>query len=123
MDFSTSVVELSSLRPSSCYLSQGGGHFFVDFGVYSVIIVSMKLLKEIVAQWGNVDAEQCQELACYFPDTPLIIKWGYLPREACPASRVAHRIEAVERLHGDYCREVFIQSASFQKLKEVLGVK
>ena len=53
----------------------------------------MKLLKEIVAQWGNVDAEQCKELACFFPDTTLIIKWGYLPREACPASRVAHRIE------------------------------
>jgi len=83
----------------------------------------MKLLKEIIAQWGNVDAEQCKELACYFPDTTLIIKWGFLPREACPASRVAHRIEAVERLQGDYCREVFIQSKSFQKLKEVLGVK
>jgi len=83
----------------------------------------MKLLKDIVAQWGNVNAEQCQELACYFPDTTLIIKWGFLPREACPASRVAHRIEAVERLHGDYCREVFIKSSSLQKLKEVLGVK
>ncbi len=91
--------------------------------VYSDMIKGMKLLKEIVAQWGNVNAEQCQELACYFPDTPLIIKWGYLPREACPASRVAHRIEAVERLQGDYCREVFIKADSFQKLKEVLGVK
>ncbi len=91
--------------------------------VYSDMIKGMKLLKDIVAQWGNVNAEQCQELACYFPDTPLIIKWGYLPREACPASRVAHRIEAVERLQGDYCREVFIKADSFQKLKEVLGVK
>ena len=83
----------------------------------------MKLLKEIFTQSGNVDAEQCKELACFFPDTTLIIKWGYLPREACPASRVAHRIEAVERLHGDYCREVFIKSSSLQKLKEVFGVK
>ena len=91
--------------------------------VYSDMIKGMKLLKEIVAQWGNVNAEQCQELASNFPDTPLIIKWGYLPREACPASRVAHRIEAVERLQGDYCREVFIKADSFQKLKEVLGVK
>jgi len=104
-------------------LTQGGGHFVIDFGAYCVIIVSMKLLKEIIAQWGNVDAEQCKELACYFPDTTLIIKWGFLPREACPASRVAHRIEAVERLQGDYCREVFIQSKSFQMLKEVLGCK
>jgi len=87
------------------------------------MIIGMKLIKEIVAQWGNVDAEQCKELACYFPDTPLVIKWGFLPREEVKASEVAHRIEAVERLQGDYCREVFIQSKSFQKLKEVLGVK
>ena len=50
----------------------------------------MKLLKEIVAQWGNVNAEQCKDLACYFPDTPLIIKWGYLPREEVKASEVPH---------------------------------
>ena len=83
----------------------------------------MKLLKEIVAQWGNVNAEQCQELACYFPDTPLIIKWGFLPREEVKASQVPHRIAFVEKVQGDYCREVFIQSKSFQMLKEVLGVK
>ena len=83
----------------------------------------MKLLKEIIAQWGNVNAEQCKDLACYFPDTPLIIKWGYSPREEVKASEVAHRIEVVERLQGDYCREVFIKSESFQMLKEVLGVK
>ena len=82
----------------------------------------MKLLKEIVAQWGNVDAEQCKDLASYFPDTPLVIKWGFLPREECKASQVAHRIEAVEKLQGDYCREVFIQSSQFRKLKEVLGL-
>ena len=83
----------------------------------------MKLLKEIIAQWGNLNAEQCKDLACYFPDTPLIIKWGYSPREEVKASEVAHRIEVVERLQGDYCREVFIQSKSFQMLKEVLGVE
>ena len=83
----------------------------------------MKLLKDIIVQWGNVTAEQCQELACYFPDTPLIIKWGYLPREEVKASEVAGRIALGEGAQGDYCREVFIQSASFQKLKEVLGVK
>lgn len=81
----------------------------------------MKLLKEIVAQWGNVNAEQCQELASYFPDTPLIIKWGYLPREEVKACEVAQRIALGEGAQGDYCREVFIQSKSFQKLKEVFG--
>jgi len=87
------------------------------------MIIGMKLLKDIIAQWGNVNAEQCRDLACYFPDTLLIIKWGYLPREQVKASQVAHRIEAVEKLQGDYCREVFIESKSFRKLKQVLGVK
>jgi|TARA_R110000824_G_scaffold218592_1_gene405310 hypothetical protein len=83
----------------------------------------MKLLKDIIAQWGNLDAEQCKDLACYFPDTPLIIKWGYLPREEVKASEVAQRIALGEGAQGDHCREVFIQSAGFRKLKEVLGVK
>ena len=82
----------------------------------------MKLLKDIIDQWGNMNAEQCQELACYFPDTPLIIKWGYLPREEVRVAEVAHRIETVKRLQGDYCREVFIKSESFRDLKQVLGV-
>ena len=82
----------------------------------------MKLLKEIVAQWGNVNAEQCKDLACYFPDTPLIIKWGYLPREEVKASEVAQRIALGEGAQGDYCREVFIKSEGFRKLKEVLGL-
>ena len=100
-----------------------GGFFYVDFRVHSVIITGMKLLKEIIAQWGNVDSEQCKDLACYFPDTPLIIKWGYLPREEVKASEVAQRIALGEGAQGDYCREVFIQSKSFQMLKEVFGVK
>ena len=82
----------------------------------------MKLLKEIVAQWGNVDAEQCKDLACYFPETPLIIKWGYLPREECPAHEVPHRIAYVEKMQGDYCREVFIKSDNFRQLKEIFGL-
>jgi len=83
----------------------------------------MKLIKEIVAQWGNVNAEQCQELACYFPNTPLVIKWGFLPREEVKACEVAQRIAFGEQAQGDYCREVFIKSESFRKLKEVLGVQ
>ena len=87
------------------------------------MIIGMKLIKEIVAQWGNVNAEQCKELTCFFPKTPLIIKWGYLPREEVQAYMVADRIAFVERAQGDYAREVFIESKSFRKLKEVLGVE
>ena len=82
----------------------------------------MKVLREIVAQWGNVDAEQCKELACFFPKTPLIIKWGFLPREEVMACEVAQRIAFVEQAQGDYCREVFIKSDNFRQLKSVLGV-
>ena len=54
----------------------------------------MNLLKTIINQMGFVDAEQCKELACYFPNAELIIQWGYLPREACRAVEVANRIKS-----------------------------
>ncbi len=82
----------------------------------------MNLLKIIIAQMGYLDAEQCKELACYFPNAELIIQWGYLPREACRAVEVASRIKQVEGLEGDYVRQVWFTSQSLQKLKEVLGV-
>ena len=71
---------------------------------------------------GFVTAEQCQELACHFPDAELIIQWGYLPREACRAVEVAFRIKEVESLEGDYVRQVWFTAQALQKLKEVFGV-
>ena len=71
---------------------------------------------------GYVDAEQCKDLACYFPNAELIIQWGYLPREACRAVEVAHRIKEGESLDGDYVRSVLFTSTALTKLKEVLGI-
>ena len=82
----------------------------------------MNLLKTIINQMGFVDAEQCKELASYFPDAQLIIQWGYLPREACRAVDVAHRIKQVENLEGDYVRQVWFTSDSMKSLKEVFGI-
>ena len=82
----------------------------------------MNLLKTIITQMGFVDAEQCKELACYFPNAQLIIQWGYLPREACRAVDVAHRIKQVENLEGDYVRQVWFTSDSMKSLREVFGV-
>ena len=82
----------------------------------------MKLLKEIIEQWGFVTAEQCAELAQYFPQTELIIQWGTMPREPMHADLVAQRIKEVEDSNQDYVRQVFIQSSQFRKLKEVLGL-
>jgi hypothetical protein len=82
----------------------------------------VNLLKTIINQMGYVDAEQCQELACYFPNAELIIQWGYLPREACRAAGVAHRIKEGENLQGDYVRSVWFASEALRKLKGVLGV-
>jgi hypothetical protein len=82
----------------------------------------MNLLKTIINQMGFVDAEQCKELASYFPDAQLIIQWGYLPREACRAVDVAHRIKQVEDLQGDYVRQVWFTSDSMKSLREVFGV-
>lgn len=71
---------------------------------------------------GYVDAEQCEELASYFPDAELIIQWGYLPREACRATEVAHRIKQVEDLQGDYVRSVWFTSTALTKLKKDIGM-
>lgn len=80
------------------------------------------LLKTIINQMGYVDAEQCEELASYFPDAELIIQWGYLPREACRATEVAHRIKQVEDLQGDYVRSVWFTSTALTKLKKDIGM-
>ena len=56
------------------------------------------------------------------PDTPLVIKWGGMPREQVVASKVAERIKEVEQWDQDYVREVFICAKQMTKLKEVFGL-
>ena len=82
----------------------------------------MKVLKQIIDHWGFVDSQQLPELAKYFPDTPLVIKWGGMPREQVVASKVAERIKEVEQWDQDYVREVFICAKQMTKLKEVFGL-
>ena len=82
----------------------------------------VNLIKTILKQMGYVDAEQCEELASYFPNAQLIIQWGCLPREACPAQGVAQRIKEVETYKGDYVRSVWFTSSAMTKLREVLGI-
>ena len=83
----------------------------------------MNTLKEIIDCWGFVNSIQLKELVKYFPNTPLVIKWGMRQREICQACDVADRIEKVESESDDYVREVFIQVDNFRQLKSVLGVK
>lgn len=82
----------------------------------------MKTLKEIIEHWGFIDSEQIKELVEHFPQTELVIKWGGMPRERIEASKVEQRIKSVEEWGQDYVREVFIESSSFRKLKEVFGL-
>jgi len=82
----------------------------------------MKVLKDIMDHWGYVDSEQIEELEKFFPRMPLVIKWGGMPREVCPASEVVERIAHVEEMKQDYVREVFIRSENFRQLKSVLGI-
>ncbi len=82
----------------------------------------MKILKEIIEQWGFVTKPQLEELEKHFPNMPLIIRWGAMPREKRLASEVSELIEHVEEVHRDYVRDVFIQSDNMDKLREVLGV-
>ena len=83
----------------------------------------MKTLKRIIDSWGFVTSEDITDLSTYFPNMELVIKWGCSPREKVKASQVAKLIEQKEKLNGDYCREVFIESAQFRKLKDILGIE
>ena len=83
----------------------------------------MKILKDIMDQWGFVNSLQLKELVEHFPRMPLVIKWGMRERELCHAKFVAERIAEVEAESDDYVREVFIQSENFRQLKSVLGVE
>jgi hypothetical protein len=82
----------------------------------------MKLLKEIIDHWGFIDSKQLPKLAEHFPDTPLVIKWGGMPREQLAASKVAKRIQEVEQSGKDYVREVFMCAKQMNKIKEVFGL-
>ena len=83
----------------------------------------MKVLKDIMEQWGFVNSVQLKELVEYFPHTPLVIKWSMNPREECEARLVSERIKQVESESDDYVLEVFIRSENFRQLKSVLGVQ
>ena len=80
----------------------------------------MKILQEILNQFGYVDSKQLKELRKAFPDMQLVIKWGASPREQVSESQVAERIAEVEARNDDYVREVFLSSTNFRKLKSVL---
>ena len=82
----------------------------------------MKVLKEIMDQWGFVNSKQLEELEKYFPDMTLVIRWGALPREERPASEITETIAHVEEMNKDYVRDVFIASKNMEKLRDALGV-
>ena len=52
----------------------------------------MQLIKDIIENWGFVDSKQIKELIKYFPNTPLVIKWGMREREECFAQFVPIKI-------------------------------
>ena len=82
----------------------------------------MKLLKDILTQFGYITSPQAEELSEYFPCMKVIIQWGGLPREQVMVSEVARRIKHVEDNDIDYCRSVFITADQSKKLKEVFAI-
>ena len=82
----------------------------------------MKLLKDILTQFGYITSPQAEELSEYFPCMKVIIQWGGLPREQVMVSDVAKRIKHVEDNDIDYCRSVFITADQSKKLREVFAI-
>ena len=82
----------------------------------------MKLLKTIFDQLGFIDSVQLAELVETFPNTTVVVRWGYRQRERLKAIEVAGRIAEVESsIQSDYVRDVFIDSATMSKLREAFG--
>ena len=82
----------------------------------------MKLLKKIFDQVGFIDSVQLAELVETFPNTTVVVRWGYLQRERLKAIEVAGRIAEVESsIQADYVRDVFIDSATMSNLREAFG--
>ncbi len=82
----------------------------------------MKLLKTIFDQLGFIDSLQLAELVETFPNTTVVVRWGYLQRERLKAIEVAGRIAEVESsIQSDYVRDVFIDSATMSNLREAFG--
>ena len=82
----------------------------------------MKLLKDILTQFGYLTSPQAEELAIHFPCMKVVIQWGRLPRERVMISEVAERIKHAEDNEIDYCRSVFITADQSDKLKEVFAI-
>tara|TARA_B110000495_G_C22987884_1_gene581383 strand:- start:1148 stop:1444 length:297 start_codon:yes stop_codon:yes gene_type:complete len=82
----------------------------------------MKILKEIINQWGFVTSEQMEEIAKEFPDMKFVIRWGASVREQTKAHLVASRIASVEGTGQDYVRDVFMEVNKFRQLKNILGI-
>jgi len=83
----------------------------------------MKTIKDILSQFGFVTKPQLQELAEYFPETKLVIRWGGMPRERVPADKVADRIKQVEDDDIDYVRDVFIDAQTCDLLTKAFSIE
>ena len=83
----------------------------------------MKTIKDILSQFGFVTKPQLQELAEYFPETKLVIRWGGMPREMVPAHKVADRIKQVEDDDIDYVRDVFIDAQTCDLLRKAFSIE
>ena len=81
----------------------------------------MSALRAIMQSMGYVTAADIPKLVNEFPKMLLIIKWSRRPRERLAAERVASRIAEVEAEdESERCREVFIESETLGKLRELL---
>lgn len=82
----------------------------------------MKVIKEIIEQWGFVTSEQLKEIAEHFPEMKFVIRWGAMSREQMQAHLIPSRIASVEATGEDYVRDVFMEVNKFRQLKGILGV-
>ena len=78
----------------------------------------MNTLQKIIKRFGFVTSAEIDELATDYPTLPIVIRWGGLPREQLPASKIAERINEIESADKDYVRDCFIASSTLNMMLE-----
>jgi len=89
--------------------------------------MNLRMLREIIQNYGFLSKEQAETLAKEAPNTNIVIRFNYGPRVSCKVSELEKTIRQncaeckKEFKIEQSVRDVFIPSTSVDKICEVFG--
>lgn len=79
----------------------------------------MEMIKELLNCGGYITKETSEKFAKFFPNMPIVIKFGNRPRKVV---RIRDLESETSNLEGDYVREIFISAENYQNLCDIFGL-